>query len=190
MIEPIMYLGLGFLAASLLALVTIPSVHARAVRLTLRRLEAAIPLSRAEIQAEKDHLRAEFAISTRRLEIRLEQLRAKTTSQLAELGKKTATINRLEAELVEKTATIFMLEARDEALKAELHAAEALLAKNGAQVEQRLAKKLARIAGDEERSVLADSQRIEIVALKTQVDTLKDQLAFARNGRFETAGAE
>ena len=82
------------------------------------------------------------------------------------------------------------LEARDEALKAELHAAEALLAKNGAQVEQRLAKKLARIAGDEERSVLADSQRIEIVALKTQVDTLKDQLAFARNGRFETAGAE
>jgi len=78
MIEPIMYVGLGFLAASLLALVTIPLIHSRAVRLTLRRIEAATPLSMAEIQAEKDQLRAEFAMSTRRLEINLEQLTAKT----------------------------------------------------------------------------------------------------------------
>ncbi len=43
MIEPIMYVGLGFLAASLLALVIIPLVHDRAVRLTLRRINAAMP---------------------------------------------------------------------------------------------------------------------------------------------------
>jgi hypothetical protein len=190
MIEPIMYVGLGFLAASLLALVTIPLIHSRAVRLTLRRIEAATPLSTAEIQAEKDQLRAEFAMSTRRLEINLQQLTAKTTSQLVELGKKTATINRLEAELVEKTAMIFMLEARDKALKDQLHATEQLLTKNGTQVDHTVTNKFARITTDfDERSVLAETQRIEIVALKTQVDTLKDQLALAHDPRIGTAAS-
>ena len=45
MIEPIMYFGLGFLAATLLALIIMPFVHGRAERLTTRRLEAAIPVS-------------------------------------------------------------------------------------------------------------------------------------------------
>src|SRR2546428_11674318 len=69
MIEPIMYFGLGFLAAALIGLIIVPFVLARAVRLTVRRLEAATPLSMAEIQADKDQLRAEFAMSTRRLEM-------------------------------------------------------------------------------------------------------------------------
>ena len=104
MIEPAMYLGIGFLLASLLAMALVPLVHSRAVRLTIRRLDAATPLSMAEIQADKDQLRAEFAMSTRRLEISVEQMKAKTTSQLAELGKKAEAINRLKAELGEKTA--------------------------------------------------------------------------------------
>ena len=84
MVEPIMFFGLGFLAASLLGLVIVPFVHGRAVRLTVRRLEAATPLSMEEIQADKDQLRAEFAMSTRRLEMSVEQLKNKTTSQLAD----------------------------------------------------------------------------------------------------------
>jgi len=66
MIEMIMYFGGGFLVASLLAIVLISFVHQRAVRLTQRRLADAIPVSMAEIQADKDHLRAEFALSARR----------------------------------------------------------------------------------------------------------------------------
>ena len=75
MIEPIMFFGIGFLVASLFGLVLIPLVHNRAVRLTMRRLEAATPLSMAEIQADKDQLRAEFAMSTRRLELSVEQMK-------------------------------------------------------------------------------------------------------------------
>ena len=41
MIEPAMYLAIGFLLASLLGLIVIPLVHARAQRLTIRRMEAA-----------------------------------------------------------------------------------------------------------------------------------------------------
>src|SRR5690242_3236739 len=113
MVEPIMFVGIGFLIAGLLVIGVIPLVHARAVRLTMRRLEALTPLSMAEIQADKDQLRAEFAMSTRRLEMSVEQMKAKTTNQLAEIGKKTDAINRLKVELGEKTAAIFSLEARE-----------------------------------------------------------------------------
>src|ERR1700716_189909 len=102
MIEPIMYFGLGFLAAALIGLIIVPFVHGRAVRLTVRRLEAATPMSMAEIQADKDQLRAEFAMSTRRLEMSVDQLKTKTTSQLAELGKKSPSSNRLKFDLGEK----------------------------------------------------------------------------------------
>jgi hypothetical protein len=70
MIESIMYFGVGFLVAALLGLLFIPLVHNRAVRLTMKRLEASTPLSISEIRADKDQLRAEFAVSTRRLEDR------------------------------------------------------------------------------------------------------------------------
>src|ERR1700686_5300016 len=188
MIEPIMFFGIGFLVAALIGLVVIPLVHGRAVRLTMRRLEAATPLSMGEIQADKDQLRAEFAMSTRRLEMSVEQLKTKTTSQLAELGKKGDAINRLKMELGEKTATIFALEARDKSLRDQLRATEdEVAAKTGVMhdAERSLADKqadLAKLVGAlDERSSLADSQKIEIVSLKTQVDALKDRLTAAGN---------
>ena len=172
MIEPIMFFGIGFLVASLFGLVLIPLVHNRAVRLTMRRLEAATPLSMAEIQADKDQLRAEFAMSTRRLELSVEQMKTKTTSQLAELGKKTDAINRLKVELGEKTAAIFSLEAREKSLKDQLHATESEHSvKIGAlrEAERMLSDKqaeLAKISADlGERSATADSQRVEATAL-------------------------
>jgi chromosome segregation ATPase len=183
MIEPIMFFGIGFLVASLFGLVLIPLVHNRAVRLTMRRLEAATPLSMAEIQADKDQLRAEFAMSTRRLELSVEQMKAKTTSQLAELGKKTDAINRLKVDLGEKTAAIFSLEARERALKDQLQATESEHSvKIGSlrEAERMLSEKqgeLARLASDlNERSSTADSQRVEATALKVQVEALKERV--------------
>jgi chromosome segregation ATPase len=188
MIEPIMYFGIGFLVAALIGLVVIPLVHGRAVRLTMRRLEAATPLSMAEIQADKDQLRAEFAMSTRRLEMSVETLKTKTTSQLAELGKKGDAINRLKMELGEKTATIFALEARDKALRDQLRATEdEITAKTSVMhdAERSLSDKeadLAKLVGElDERSSMAESQKVEIIALRTQVDALKDRLTGAGN---------
>src|SRR5690242_17001612 len=133
MIEPIMYLAIGFLISMLFGLMIVPLVHNRAVRLTTKRMEAATPLSMAEIQADKDQLRAEFAMSARRLEMSVEQLKNKTTSQLAELGKTTGAIHRLKVELGEKNATIFSLEAREKAVEEQLRATEEeFAAKTGA----------------------------------------------------------
>jgi chromosome segregation ATPase len=183
MIEPIMFFAIGFLVASLFGLVLIPLVHNRAVRLTMRRLEAATPLSMAEIQADKDQLRAEFAMSTRRLELSVEQMKTRTTSQLAELGKKTDAINRLKVELGEKTAAVFSLEAREKALKDQLQATEAEHSvKIGAlrEAERMLADKqaeLAKLSTDfDTKSMTADSQRVELVALRAQAEALKDRV--------------
>src|SRR5262252_1067000 len=173
MIEPIMLFGIGFLVAALIGLGIIPLVHNRAVRLTMRRLEAATPLSMAELQADKDQLRAEFAMSTRRLEMSVDQLRAKTTSQLAELGKKSDAINRLKLELGEKTAAIFALEGREKALRDQSRATEqeyAVKTSARREAERTLADKqgeLAKLTTElGERVVLSDSQRVEIVSLR------------------------
>ncbi len=188
MIEPIMYFGIGFLIAALIGLVVIPLVHGRAVRLTLRRLEAATPLSMAEIQADKDQLRAEFAMSTRRLEMSVEQLKSKSTSQLAELGKKGDAINRLKMDLGEKTASIFALEARDKALRDQLRTTEEEVAAKTDivhEAQRALADKeaeLARLVGAlDERSSEADAQKIEITTLRAQVEVLKEGLTDAGN---------
>jgi chromosome segregation ATPase len=184
MIEPVMYFGIGFLVAALLCLLFVPLVHNRAVRLTMRRLEAATPLSIAEIRADKDQLRAEFAMSTRRLEMSVEKMKARTTTQLAELGKKTDAINHLRKELGEKTATIFALEARDRTLRDQLRGTEdEFQIKSSAlrEAERHLADKeseLSKLLGElGERSLVADSQRTEIAAFRTQVEAMKVSVA-------------
>ena len=186
MIEPIMYLAIGFLVSMLFGLMIVPLVHNRAVRLTTKRLEAATPLSMAEIQADKDQLRAEFAMSARRLEMSVEQLKNKTTSQLAELGKKTDAINRMKVELGEKNATIFQLEAREKAIKEQLRATEEeFSAKTDSlrSAEQALREKqadLTRLNADlNDRSVMAESRQVELVAVRTQIQELKSRVTEA-----------
>ena len=186
MIEPIMYLAIGFLVSMLFGLMIVPLVHNRAVRLTTKRMEAATPLSMAEIQADKDQLRAEFAMSARRLEMSVEQLKNKTTSQLAELGKKTDAINRMKVELGEKNATIFSLEAREKAVKEQLRATEEeFAAKTEAlrNAEQALSEKqanLSRLNADlTDRSVMAESRQVELVAVRTLIEQLKGRVSVA-----------
>ncbi|MBV9462143.1 MAG: hypothetical protein JO141_32135 [Bradyrhizobium sp.] len=186
MIEPIMYAAIGFLVSMLCGLMIVPLVHNRAVRLTTRRLEAATPLSMAEIQADKDQLRAEFAMSARRLEMSVEQLKNRTTSQLADLGKKTDAINRMKIELGEKNATIFALEAREKAVKEQLRATEEEHAAKTEALrlaEQALADKqgeLGKLNTElNNRSMMADSRQVELVAVRAQIDELKNRVGDA-----------
>ena len=195
MVEPIMYLAIGFLISMLLGLMIVPLVHNRAVRLTTKRMEAATPLSMAEIQADKDQLRAEFAMSARRLEMSVDQLKSKTTSQLAELGKKSDAINRMKLELGEKNATIFSLEAREKAMKEQLRATEEeFAAKTEAlrTAEQALNDKqneLAKLNAElSDRSMTAESRQVELIAVRAQIDELKNRVTDAEK-EFSTTQA-
>ena len=195
MIEPIMYLAIGFLVSMLFGLMIVPLVHNRAVRLTTRRMEAATPLSMAEIQADKDQLRAEFAMSARRLEMSVDQLKNKTTSQLAELGKKSDAINRMKIELGEKNATIFSLEAREKAMKEQLRATEEEFAAKTESLrtaETALREKqgdLAKLSAElSDRSMMAESRQVELVAVRTQIVDLKGRVGDAER-EFATTHA-
>jgi predicted HTH domain antitoxin len=193
MIEPIMYGAIGFLISMLCGLMIVPLVHNRAVRLTKRRIEAAAPLSMAEIQADKDQLRAEFAVAARRLEISVEQLKNQTASQLAELGKKTDAINRMKIELGEKNATIFALEARLDATKEQLRATEEGFAARGEALrlaemalvdrQQDLTKLNTELT---DRSTVAEMRHVELVAVRAQIDQLKNRVGEAEKEFAET----
>ena len=192
MVEPIMYLAIGFLISMLCGLMIVPLVHNRAVRLTTRRLEAAAPLSMAEIQADKDQLRAEFAMSARKLEMSVEQLKAKTTSQQAELGKKTDAINRLKMELSEKSAAIFTLETREKALREQLQTTEkefSLKTDSLRDAEQALREKqieLTKLSGElSDRSQTAEARQAELIAVRTQIETLQARVAHAEQEHTE-----
>jgi hypothetical protein len=136
MIEAIMFVGIGFLLAGLLVIGIIPLVHARAIRLTTRRLEAINPLSMAEVQADKDLLRAEFAMSTYQLEIKIEQMKANATSHLTEIGRRSEAVGRLKLELGEKTAALFALGAKERQLVNDLQRTQADLAAKAGMLEE------------------------------------------------------
>ncbi|MGU3359705.1 hypothetical protein ACLBWX_05160 [Methylobacterium sp. M6A4_1b] len=111
MIETVMIFTLGFLAASLCALLLLPAVNTRAARLSTRRVEARLPLSISEVAAEKDYLRAQFAVAQRRLERRVEAVKAHRHGDLAAIGARTMEAAALTRTVEEREATLSEREA-------------------------------------------------------------------------------
>jgi chromosome segregation ATPase len=183
MIEAIMYFAAGSLVASLLALALISAVHHRAVRLTQRRLEDSIPVSLTEIQADRDKLRAKFAMATRRLEVKVEQLEAKVTSQLGENARKSEAIAKLKAQLAERNAVSDVLGAKLKSLSIENQEAGQGYDGQSAAAEanaRALAVKDSEIANAaleaSELTFANETQRVEIVMLKTRLEQFRARI--------------
>jgi chromosome segregation ATPase len=99
MIEWFMFGALGFFLGCLLALMLAPPLWNRAVKLTTRRLEATMPMSLADIQADKDQLRAEYAIELRKVEGALDKSKEKAARELIEANKRRVEIQGLNNDL-------------------------------------------------------------------------------------------
>ena len=69
-----------------------PAFWSRAVRLTTRRITETLPIQKLEIRADKDRLRAEYAMTVHRLETRIEQTELKRARYLIDLNRRDATI--------------------------------------------------------------------------------------------------
>lgn len=85
-IQSILVYTLGFLTAALLALVAAPSLWRRAVRLTRERVVASVPLSMNEIEAEKDRMRAAFAMEIRQIEMKLAASRERVAGLMMDVS--------------------------------------------------------------------------------------------------------
>lgn len=80
MIEYAILFGLGFLTATLLALMIAPAIHRRIVAYTENRLRATMPISPQEVRAQKDMARALYAAENAKVRQELDTEREKNTS--------------------------------------------------------------------------------------------------------------
>ncbi|WP_424361571.1 hypothetical protein [Methylocystis parvus] len=99
MIEQAMYFALGVLVAGLVTLLFLPAFWRRALRLSMRRLQMLAPMSMEEVIAERDLLRAEFAVRERRLEQEMEAVKASKAYDLAAIGRHAARVAEAETRL-------------------------------------------------------------------------------------------
>jgi hypothetical protein len=96
-IQTAMLVALGFLAASLLGLLLASAFWSRAVRLTTIRIKQSMPVSESEIKADRDRLRAEYAIKVHKLETQLDQAKLERARHLIEINRRDASISALES---------------------------------------------------------------------------------------------
>ena len=104
LIEQEMYFALGALVAGLGMLLFLPVFWRRALRLSMRRLQAITPLSLEEITAERDLLRAQFAVREHRLEQEIAAIRASKAQDLVAIGRQAARVADLDGQLARAIA--------------------------------------------------------------------------------------
>ncbi|MCA0033099.1 hypothetical protein [Mesorhizobium sp. B263B2A] len=188
MVQSVLFFALGFLCAGFLALMIAPAVWRRAVALTRRRIEASIPLTRAEIQADKDRIRAEYAMSARRLEMNVKALREKAAEQLVEINRGREALKGLAVERTDKNHALAELGAKNEALRQreeELHQLSERLKETERKLEKRALEleKLEHMYDD--ASFSSSSRQIELVARESELQKLASDISLLRGQRKE-----
>jgi hypothetical protein len=188
-----MLVALGFLMASLLALLLASAFWSRAVRLTTKRLTSTLPVSEPEIKADLDRLRAAYAIKVHKLETQLEQAKLERARHLIEINRRDASISALETDVVTIKAEL------DENLNAR-RVLEQTVADRLPKVEARLAEAKQLLANrDREIAELAQGARRHKSALEeassinaqraAEIERLNSALA-TRGGRRRRAAGE
>lgn len=188
MVQSVLFFALGFLCAVFLVSLIAPSVWRRAVVLTRRRLEASLPLTPAEIQADKDRIRAEYAMTTRKLEMTVKSLQEKTAEQLVEIGRGREALKGLAVEKKDKNQALSDLQAKNAELRQreeDLHRLSDRLAQTERTLEKRALElqKLEQMYDD--ASFSSSNRQIELVARESELDKLANDIAVLRSQRKE-----
>ncbi|MBX9759431.1 MAG: hypothetical protein K2Y29_11715, partial [Beijerinckiaceae bacterium] len=188
-----MIFALGVLSAGLLTLLFLPAIWRRAQRLSRRRLEQSLPLSMAEVAAERDQLRAEFAIERRRIEQANEALVETRARDLSELGRRGARLAALAGEVETLGARARTLEAslasaerRAGEAEGVLFALEKEVQDSSALAHRRMEDSVALQRGILAASDLAETRRAQVASLETQAEGLQAELEASRRELAQT----
>lgn len=136
MSEPIVFVGIGMLIALTLTFSAGWLTRSRFARVALQRIESVEPGVMVDIEAESAQLHAQIAVATRRLELSVEQMKSKTSGQLAEISRTTEAIAHLKAEHSERTVSVGALEAKERKAAEQLRAVEAELSVKSAALDE------------------------------------------------------
>ncbi len=147
---------LGFLLASLIALFLAPPLWRKAVRTTTKKLSQQSPRTMSEGQADRDQMRAEFAITTRKMETKLEQLKETSDAQLIELSTTEKKRDRLHEKIKNLQTAV---QEREEAIEK--------LTKNNEQLQIDIGDK------NEQLATQAEHLKQQKKKLKAQAETLE-----------------
>ena len=184
-IQSAMLVVLGFSIAGLLACAIAPAYRRRAARLATLQLKRSMPLTETEIAADKDRIRADYAIRVHKLESNLEDLSLESARQLIEINRRDARISALESD-VARLSTI-----NDEHENAR-RVLELTITDRLPKVEQRLAeaKKLL-FERDREISSLTQTAQRQAIALDeaTQINTQQRNDIHRLNATLTTRAA-
>lgn len=184
-IQSAMLLLLGFSIAGLLACVLAPAYRRRAERLATEALKKAMPLTEAEIAADKDRIRAESAIRIHKLESNLSETSLETARQLVEINRRDARISALESDVAR-------LETVNDEHENARRVLELTITERLPKVEQRLAeaKKLL-FERDREIAALTQSAQKQALALQeaTQINTQQRDDIHRLNATLTTRAA-
>lgn len=118
--ETLLLIVLGFAVASLLALFIGRFAWNTALRLGARRMQRQVPSTVAELQSERDRLRAEYAMLSQRLGTRLEVIKSKMAEQMAEVTRHRNRLEVLRADLANRESEIVSWKDRVTALEQEI----------------------------------------------------------------------
>ena len=142
-LQSVLYFLLGFVAALLILLATAPAIWARAVALTTERVKRALPLSLNELEAHKDHLRADHAMNIRRMELTMTDLRRQNSEQLIEIHKRRDDVGLLREQKLKAEQDIEKLENAAEELRVNIDNGQStieLLTNENSKLKERLEK--------------------------------------------------
>lgn len=190
MIEYALLFGLGFLSAALLAMLITPAIHRRVVRYTENRIKATMPISPAEVRAQKDMARAVYAAENARtrqelvlerdkamaLKLRHEQLANETSRAVSESQELQIQINDMNVEAADLRSRLRREEAAIMQLKTALAGSESTTAARERRIEE-LQHNLDRLGSD------LDDIRINLATSETEVDSFRFRVNALRDER-------
>lgn len=194
-INTAMLVGLGFLIAALFAVLIAPAYRRRTVRLTTAALKRSLPLTEAEMRADKDRLRADHAIRIHNLEAKLESVTLSSARQKIEVNRRDARISELEGianqqknqiDELENARRVLEQTVTDRLPKIENRLGEAkkLLAQRDTEVSSlaETAQKQARALGEASQINIQQTSEIErlTTAISTRAARNQDSLGDAR----------
>jgi chromosome segregation ATPase len=118
--ETLLLIVLGFAIAFIVVLLFGRMAWNIATRLGAKRKQREIPATMLDLQADRDRLRAEQAMLSRKLELRLEDVKMRMAEQMAEVSRNRNRIEIMTKELVSRDETIAQNESEIERIKAVL----------------------------------------------------------------------